>query len=252
MTTGSVAVPVGGAGHGARTILVAGASLLLLILVVVAGMMSWPSSSGTFAPSSVAIADIPGNYLVLYQQLLLRYGVDWAVLAAIGKVECDHGRLEAAGCNPPGSVNAAGATGPMQFIGSTWRSGTPPMTVPDVAPPTRSTASGYATDGDGDGVADVWDAADAIAGAARLLKANGAPGDYRQAVFAYNHASSYVDAVLAQAAAYRSIFGTDPSGGTSAALSWATAHVGRFTYHLGTPTDPRRERERHAESRAVR
>src|SRR3954469_18291967 len=98
---------------------VAATSLVLLILVLVAGIVSWPSSSGTFAPSSVAIADIPANYLVIYQQSAAQYGVDWAVLAAIGKIECDHGRSQALGCNPPGTVNTAGATGPMQFIGST-------------------------------------------------------------------------------------------------------------------------------------
>src|SRR5207244_2865425 len=67
--------------------------------------------------------------------------------------------------------------------------------APDVA--------GYATDGDGDGIANVWDPADAIAGAARLLRANGAPANYRAAVFAYNHSSSHVDDVLAPPAKYR-------------------------------------------------
>ena len=237
MTTGSVAVPVRGAGRGARTVLVAAASLVLLILVVVAGMMSWQSSSGGFAPSSIAIADVPGNYLVLYQQSAVRYGVDWAVLAAIGKIECDHGRLEAAGCNPPGTVNAAGATGPMQFVGSTWRTGTPPMTVPAIGPPTTSSVEGYATDGDGDGFANVWDPADAIAGAARLLHANGAPADYRRAVYAYNPADTYVAAVLAKAKEYRGAFAPGATGGARIVLAWAIAHVGRLTYNLGSPTD---------------
>src|SRR4051794_24602275 len=200
-------------------------------------MMSWAASSGTFAPSSVAIADIPGNYLVLYQQSALRYGVDWAVLAAIGKVECDHGRLEAAGCNPPGTVNAAGATGPMQFIGSTWRSGTPPLTVPTIGPPTITSAQGYATDGDGDGFANVWDPADAIAGAARLLRANGAPADYRRALRAYSPADTYAAAVLAKATEYRGTFAPGAAGSARIVLAWAVAHVGRFTYNLGPPTD---------------
>ncbi len=52
-----------------------------------------------------------------------------------------------------------------------------------------TTSEGYATDGDGDGFADVWNPADAIAGAARLLRANGAPADYRRALYAYNHAT---------------------------------------------------------------
>jgi len=110
--------------HG-RVVLVGAASLLLFIVVLVGGIAGWPSGSGSFAPSSVAVADIPSNYLVLYQQSAARFGIDWAVLAGIGKLECDHGRSQARGCDPSGTVNGSGATGPMQFLGSTWRAGTP-------------------------------------------------------------------------------------------------------------------------------
>ncbi|MBA3301673.1 MAG: hypothetical protein H0T15_07360, partial [Thermoleophilaceae bacterium] len=37
---------------------------------------------------------------------------------------------------------------------------------------------------------------DAIMGAANLLRASGAPGSYRRALFAYNHSQLYVNAVL--------------------------------------------------------
>src|SRR5918996_4510361 len=188
MTTGSVAVRVSAARHGVRAAVMATAALVLLIVVILGGIVSWPARPAAHTPSPVAIADIPSDYLVLYQRAAARFSIDWAVLAAVGKLECDHGRLEAPGCNPPGTVNGAGATGPMQFLGSTWRAGTPPMSVPAIGPPTASTAAGYAADGDGDGLADVWNPADATAGAARLLRANGAPVDYRRAVFAYNHA----------------------------------------------------------------
>ena len=208
-----------------------------LLVIIVGGLSGWQSTTESSAPSAVAVADIPSNYLALYEQEAARYGIDWAVLAAIGKVECDHGRSQAAGCNPPGTVNEAGATGPMQFIGSTWLAGTPPMTVPAIGPPTTSTSDGYATDGDGDGLANVWDPADAIAGAARLLRANGAPADYRKAIYAYNHDQAYVQAVLAQASEYRADFAPGASAGIRAVLDWAVAHVGRFTYNLGPPTD---------------
>jgi cell wall-associated NlpC family hydrolase len=125
----------------------------------------------------------------------------------------------------------------MQFIGSTWRTGTPPMTVPRIAPPTRTSVEGYATDGDGDGFANVWDPADAIAGAARLLRANGAPADYRRALYTYNPADTYVAAALAKANDYRGAFAPGVSGGARTVLAWAVAHVGRFTYKLGSPTD---------------
>lgn len=237
MPTGSVAARIPAARSGARAAMVAAASLTFFIVVIVGGIVSWPSSSASFAPSSVAIADIPGSYLVVYQQTAVSSGLDWAVLAAIGKIECDHGRLEAPGCNPPGTVNKAGATGPMQFLGSTWRAGTPPMTVPRVGPPTSTSGEGYAADGDGDGLADVWNPADAIAGTARLLLANGAPADYPRALFAYNPADWYVNAVLARAKEYRGAFAPGASGGARVVLAWAVAHVGRFSYNLGPPTD---------------
>src|SRR5438045_252183 len=233
MATGSAAARVPGARHGARAALIGTAALVLLIVVIVGGLVSSLSTVATVAPSPAAIADIPADYLALYQRAAARFGVDWAVLAAIGKLECDHGRSQVAGCNPPGTINRAGATGPMQFLGPTWRAGTPPMTVPAVGPPPTSTAEGYATDGDGDGLADVWNPADAIAAAARLLAASGAPADYRLALYAYNPDRAYVDAVLAQANQYRGAFAPGASAGAQTALAWAVAHVARFTYHLG-------------------
>jgi cell wall-associated NlpC family hydrolase len=111
------------------------------------------------------------------------------------------------------------------------------MTVPPLDPPAAG-GGGYATDGDGDGIADVWNPADAIAGAARLLRANGAPTDYRAAIFAYNHSSAYVAEVLAQAAKYRGAFAPGATGGALRALAWAVAHVGRFNgYSQGASTD---------------
>jgi cell wall-associated NlpC family hydrolase len=237
MTTGSVAVRVPVSRHGARAAVVATSVLVLLIVVILGGIVSWPARPAVYAPSPVAVADIPSDYLVLYQRAAARFGIDWAVLAAVGKLECDHGRLQAPGCNPPGTVNRAGATGPMQFLGPTWRAGTPLGTVPGVGPPTTSAAEGYATDGDGDGLADVWNPADAIAAAARLLRANGAPADYRRALFAYNPSAAYVDRVLAKAEEYRGVFAPGSSASAQAVLAWAVAHVGRFTYNLGPPTD---------------
>src|SRR5215208_3414947 len=47
---------------------------------------------GQPAPSRAAVADIPAAYLRLYRQAGARYRIPWSVLAAIGKVESDHGR----------------------------------------------------------------------------------------------------------------------------------------------------------------
>jgi cell wall-associated NlpC family hydrolase len=59
-----------------------------------------------------------------------------------------------------------------------------------------------ATDGNGDGWADVHDPADAIPGAARFLLAHGAPANLPRAIFGYNPDTSYVHRVMAQAARY--------------------------------------------------
>jgi hypothetical protein len=176
---------------------------LLMGLAVLLGGGS-PGAAGTAGPRA-SVVGIPPRYLQLYQEAASRYGLDWSVLAAIGKVECDHGRDPDPSCRRAGSVNGAGAGGPMQFLASTWRV--------------------YAVDGDGDGKASRWDAADAIFAAARYLRASGAPRDYRRAIFAYNHASWYVAEVERYAIAYREQAGPQPvpSGGLSGSVQAETS-----------------------------
>jgi hypothetical protein len=133
--------------------------------------------------SALALREIPPEYLRLYQAAGARYGLDWAILAGIGKVECDHGRDPDPSCTHEGATNSAGAGGSMQFIASTWAT--------------------YGVDGDGNGRRDRWDPADAIYGAADYLHASGAPTNYHSAIFAYNHAGWYVAEVQRWAAKYR-------------------------------------------------
>jgi soluble lytic murein transglycosylase-like protein len=146
--------------------------LLLVAAVAVLGGASMGADASSYeAPedgvAALAEREIPPGYLRLYEQAARSYGLDWAILAGIGKVECDHGRTPAPSCTQEGQVNSAGAGGPMQFLASTWAE--------------------YGVDADGDGRADRWDPADAIYTAANYLRASGAPGDYRRAIFAYNH-----------------------------------------------------------------
>ena len=117
------------------------------------------------------------RYMELYKTSAETYGFgpDWYILAAVGKVESNHGQ------NP--GTSYAGAMGPMQFMPSTWET------------------SGV--DGNGDGVANVMDPEDAIPAAARYLQAGGAPQDWYRALYSYNHADWYVKKVLAVAEAYR-------------------------------------------------
>jgi transglycosylase-like protein with SLT domain len=163
------------------------------------------AASGADGPSALARREIPPRFLALYEQAAARYGLDWAVLAGIGKVECDHGRDADPSCSRPGVVNAAGAGGPMQFIASTWAS--------------------YGVDGDGDGRVDRWDPADAIFAAANYLSSCGAPRDYRSAILAYNHAWWYVAEVQRWAARYRGSAATTGVGMQVAAGTIAAAGV---------------------------
>ena len=54
-------------------------------------------AAGQPGPSRAAVADIPPGYLRLYRQAGARYRIPWSVLAAIGKVESDHGRARLPG-----------------------------------------------------------------------------------------------------------------------------------------------------------
>lgn len=112
----------------------------------------------------------PATLLGYYAEAERRFGVDRHVLAAVNFVESDFGRLR--------NESVAGARGPMQFMPSTWRA--------------------YGLGGD------VHDPQDAILGAANYLRASGAPRRLRRALYAYNPARAYVDAVLVYVARMRS------------------------------------------------
>jgi soluble lytic murein transglycosylase-like protein len=184
-----IAPPAARAGAARRVpaLLAAGALAALLVAVVIAAFAGSgavlasapPAASG---PSALATAEIPPAYLALFRAAAERYGIDWTVLAAIAKVECDDGRDPDPSCTEEGAVNGAGAGGPMQFLASTWRM--------------------YGVDGDGDGRRDRWDPADAIFSAANYLRASGAPANYGAAILAYNHAGWYVREVEALARRY--------------------------------------------------
>ncbi len=130
-------------------------------------------SPGPAAAGAGSALAIPPDYEASYRAAAGRCtGLRWTLLAALGQVESGHGRS-----NGPSS---AGAVGPMQFMPATFAS--------------------YGVDGDGDGIADAWNYADAIPSAAAYLCASGLDGSaagVRRALLAYNHAQWYVDLVLA-------------------------------------------------------
>ena len=145
------------------------------------------------APSPAARADIPTDYLTLYRRAASRCsGLSWSVLAAVGKVESDHGRSRLPGVRS--GWNTAGAAGPMQFGIGVGRAG--------------NAWARYGADFDHDGRRSAYDPGDAIPAAARYLCAAGAPRQLDRALYAYNHSWSYVAEVKAIAARYRT-----PGGG---------------------------------------
>ena len=183
-----------------------------------------PDSKGTrsdqqfFEISSTGSNDVPSAALAAYRARPRRRWprtqpgcqISWTLLAAIGRVESNHGRfggaqLGADGVSRPAilgpRLDGAGAfaaipdsdngvmdgdkvwdraVGQMQFLPSTWRS--------------------IARDGDGNGTKDPNDIDDAALGAAVYLCGAGGslatPTGMARAAFRYNHSDYYVQLVL--------------------------------------------------------
>lgn len=208
--------PVLAAVLGFGTGAVALIGILVLFIAAVANGAAGHQEQEETAGSQISAAggpvgDIPPNMLALYRQAAPAAcrGLDWTVLAAIGKVETDHARH-------PTMRSSAGAVGPMQFLPSTFTGYAYPVPPGGANPPSP------------------WDPTDAVYAAARMLCANGAKsgtsqGIY-QAIYSYNHADWYVEKVLAQAKTYAA---AQPSGpewnadvGSNAIVKAAYAQLG--------------------------
>ena len=175
--------------------------------------------------------------------------IDWALVAAIGRVESNHARfggnqLDAAGVAQPGIIGIPldgsngtaritdtdgglldhdtaydRAVGPMQFIPSTWR----------VA----------GVDADGDGVRNPEDIADAAtATAVYLCSGPGdltSPIDLHAAIMRYNASESYVALVTSIAATYR--LGVSALPAADLAPAGPTGSTSIFTTSATQPTN---------------
>ena len=139
---------------------------------------AWTSGLGPNAAATSALqqivdqagaGDFPSRRLIsIYKAAAQRYHVQWEILAAVNAVETDYGRNV--------KTSPAGAVGFMQFMPATWRR--------------------YAVALGGRRKPNPYNPRDAVFAAANLLAANGGMRRIRRALYAYNHAGWYVDAVL--------------------------------------------------------
>jgi Transglycosylase SLT domain len=124
-------------------------------------------------------AGVPGNWLALFKESAAQYcqGLPWIVLAAIAQIESGDGAND--------GPSSAGALGPMQFLPSTWAI----WGITGFGPP---------------GTPDIMNPLDAVPSAARMLCADGGGNSatLASAIFSYNHATWYVNEVLALAGEY--------------------------------------------------
>ena len=172
-------------------------ALLALVGAAVCIALLFGSTSNCGSGSVGSVKGAPARLTPIYERASARYGLGVkgpAVLAAINKVETDFGRNT--------STSSAGAQGWMQFIPSTW--------------------AAYGVDANADGRRDPGDPWDAIFAAARYLRASGAPGDWRAAIFAYNHAEWYVRGVLADARRFQDGSGAIVTAGLGGCAAAAT------------------------------
>ncbi len=126
----------------------------------------------TVLPAWRIRAPLPADELIgAYEEAEAQTSIPWEYLAAINLVETRMGRIE--------GLSVAGATGPMQFLPST-----------------------FAECCEGDPTVD----RDAIIGAGVYLTTRGGPNDMARALRGYNNSGRYVDAVTA----YATVLEADP------------------------------------------
>lgn len=145
-----------------------------------------------------AVEEIPPARLRIYQAAGRKINIDWTFLASIGTQECGQGACH--------EVSASGCAGPMQIAyvrGSACSPGAGPTIW-----------ERFKVDGDGDGRTSIFDPADAIFTAARILRktlgappAGGSYAAYHQAACGYygacaDSSANYADEVMARAVEY--------------------------------------------------
>jgi membrane-bound lytic murein transglycosylase B len=204
------------AGNQSRPVMVAAVRPPVSFHIAAATKSAPPPPAVVNSPSAVGI---PSMALAAYRNAEQKLaasdpgcGISWNLLAGIGRIESGHangGATDARGTavrpiygpaldgtlpgnevivqsGAGGQVSYARAMGPMQFLPGTW--------------------ARYASDGDGDGIADPQNLYDSTLAAARYLCSGGLnlrdQSQVMAAILRYNNSMSYARNVLGWAAAY--------------------------------------------------
>lgn len=171
------------------------AALLALILGAVCIAAAFGGSAGGCGASSAPTGDVkgvPAKLIPIYQEAAAKYHLGAkgpSILAGINWEESSFGTNMA--------TSTAGAIGWMAFLPESWET--------------------FGVDGNGDGKKDPYNPWDAIFAAAHLLHYSGAPGNWHDAIFSYNHAEWYVEDVLADAEKWSAIGSTEAATNCEAA-----------------------------------
>lgn len=195
-STGSALALLGAGFAGA--VLVAILGTIMAILGSEIACVGGGGSAYASPPTRAAVKEIPAGRLRIYRAAGRRIDIEWTFLASIGTQECGSGACA--------GVNSSGCAGPMQ-IAYVRESPCSPGPGPTIW-------ERFRIDGDGDGVTDVNNPADAVFTAARILRAvlgappvGGSYAAYREAACGYYGACSdgvanYADEVMARAVSY--------------------------------------------------
>lgn len=143
---------------------------------------------------------IPIEYIPIYVAAEEKYGVPWTLLAAHHRVETRFSTMKTL-------VSPVGAEGPLQFMPCTfvgWQhpscKGLGQGDIPEkdkTNPAMIKKYGGYGVDANGDGVADPFDMEDAVFSAAKFLSIAGVKdGQFKKAIYQYNHSDEYVQDIL--------------------------------------------------------
>ncbi len=224
-TGGKLAAQLGGPyGVAIYLAVVAGIVVAAIVGVFVVVLAVVATAQARYQQATeLTILDVPGHVVGHYHRAAQSCdGLDWALLAGIGFHESGHGTSGGAIVGPTGDV-----TPPIVGIALNGNNGTAAVPAPDGGSPWHTDPvwdhatgpmqfittswAGHGKDGNDDGVASPHNFADAAAAAAGLLcGTDGTLEDEAAALFSYNHSSVYVALVLAKADEYRA---ATPVGG---------------------------------------